>query len=388
MIVGVPKETYPGEQRVALVPAHLAALAKLGAEVLVERGAGVAAGYPDEEYTAKGAKLADRDEVFAQADLVAQVRSGGANPEAGAADLPRMREGQTIVGFSDPLGAPEAAKQLAERKVTALSMELIPRISRAQSMDALSSMATVAGYKAVLIAATEQRRMFPMLMTAAGTVSPARVFVIGAGVAGLQACATAKRLGAVVQAYDVRPAVKEQVQSVGAKFVEIDLGASDAEDKGGYAKQLGEEFYAKQRAKMAEVAKDSDVVITTAAIPGKRSPLLITEDAVKGMAAGSVIIDLAAERGGNCELARADERVEAHGVTILGPTNLPSTVPYHASQMYSKNVVNLLGLMVKDGKLNTETEDEVVVGTLVSRGGAVVHPRVVELLAQEKEGQS
>jgi NAD(P) transhydrogenase subunit alpha len=207
-------------------------------------------------------------------------------------------------------------------------------------------------------------------------------------VAGLQACATAKRLGAVVQAYDVRPAVKEQVQSVGAKFVEIDLGASDAEDKGGYAKQLGEEFYAKQRAKMAEVAKDSDVVITTAAIPGKRSPLLITEDAVKGMAAGSVIIDLAAERGGNCELARADERVEAHGVTILGPTNLPSTVPYHASQMYSKNVVNLLGLMVKDGKLNTETEDEVVVGTLVSRGGAVVHPRVVELLAQEKEGQS
>jgi NAD(P) transhydrogenase subunit alpha len=384
----VPKETYPGEQRVALVPAHLAALAKLGAEVLVERGAGVAAGYPDEEYTAKGAKLADRDEVFAQADLVAQVRSGGANPEAGAADLPRMREGQTIVGFSDPLGAPEAAKQLAERKVTALSMELIPRISRAQSMDALSSMATVAGYKAVLIAATEQRRMFPMLMTAAGTVSPARVFVIGAGVAGLQACATAKRLGAVVQAYDVRPAVKEQVQSVGAKFVEIDLGASDAEDKGGYAKQLGEEFYAKQRAKMAEVAKDSDVVITTAAIPGKRSPLLITEDAVKGMAAGSVIIDLAAERGGNCELARADERVEAHGVTILGPTNLPSTVPYHASQMYSKNVVNLLGLMVKDGKLNTETEDEVVVGTLVSRGGAVVHPRVVELLAQEKEGQS
>jgi NAD(P) transhydrogenase subunit alpha len=298
-----------------------------------------------------------------------------------------MREGQTIVGFSDPLGAPEAAKQLAERKVTALSMELIPRISRAQSMDALSSMATVAGYKAVLIAATEQRRMFPMLMTAAGTVSPARVFVIGAGVAGLQACATAKRLGAVVQAYDVRPAVKEQVQSVGAKFVEIDLGASDAEDKGGYAKQLGEEFYAKQRAKMAEVAKDSDVVITTAAIPGKRSPLLITEDAVKGMAAGSVIIDLAAERGGNCELARADERVEAHGVTILGPTNLPSTVPYHASQMYSKNVVNLLGLMVKDGKLNTETEDEVVVGTLVSRGGAVVHPRVVELLAQEKEGQ-
>jgi NAD(P) transhydrogenase subunit alpha len=388
VIVGVPKETYPGEQRVALVPAHLAALAKLGAEVLVERGAGVAAGYPDEEYTAKGAKLADRDEVFAQADLVAQVRSGGANPEAGAADLPRMREGQTIVGFSDPLGAPEAAKQLAERKVTALSMELIPRISRAQSMDALSSMATVAGYKAVLIAATEQRRMFPMLMTAAGTVSPARVFVIGAGVAGLQACATAKRLGAVVQAYDVRPAVKEQVQSVGAKFVEIDLGASDAEDKGGYAKQLGEEFYAKQRAKMAEVAKDSDVVITTAAIPGKRSPLLITEDAVKGMAAGSVIIDLAAERGGNCELARADERVEAHGVTILGPTNLPSTVPYHASQMYSKNVVNLLGLMVKDGKLNTETEDEVVVGTLVSRGGAVVHPRVVELLAQEKEGQS
>lgn len=388
MIVGVPKETYPGEQRVALVPAHLAALAKLGAEVLVERGAGVAAGYPDEEYTAKGAKLADRDEVFARADLVAQVRSGGANPEAGAADLPRMREGQTIVGFSDPLGAPEAAKQLAERKVTALSMELIPRISRAQSMDALSSMATVAGYKAVLIAATEQRRMFPMLMTAAGTVSPARVFVIGAGVAGLQACATAKRLGAVVQAYDVRPAVKEQVQSVGAKFVEIDLGASDAEDKGGYAKQLGEEFYAKQRAKMAEVAKDSDVVITTAAIPGKRSPLLITEDAVKGMAAGSVIIDLAAERGGNCELARADERVEAHGVTILGPTNLPSTVPYHASQMYSKNVVNLLGLMVKDGKLNTETEDEVVVGTLVSRGGAVVHPRVVELLAQEKEGQS
>ncbi len=296
------------------------------------------------------------------------------------ADLALTRPGQTLIAFLDPLGEPALAAALAARGVTALAMELMPRITRAQSMDALSSMATVAGYKAVLLAASHLPRMFPMLTTAAGTIKPARVFVVGAGVAGLQAISTARRLGAPVEAYDVRPAAKEQVQSVGAKFVELPLEAGDAEDKGGYAKAQDESFYRRQREMMAKVVAGSDVVITTAAIPGKRSPVLVTGEMVKGMAPGSVIVDLAAERGGNCELTRADEIVVAHGVTILGPTNLPSTVPYHASQMYGRNITTFVTHLVKDGVLTLSADDEIARETLVTRDGQVVHERVKTLV--------
>jgi H+-translocating NAD(P) transhydrogenase subunit alpha len=390
MKVAVPTETFPGEQRVALVPADVPALGKVNLEVLIEKGAGIASGFGDADYESKGAKVVEsRAELFAQADIVLQVRSLGANPERGKSDLEHLKTDQVIIGFSDPLGAPDAAKTLAEAGATTFSMEMIPRISRAQSMDALSSMATIAGYKAVLIGATELRKIFPMLMTAAGMIKPSRVFVIGAGVAGLQAIATAKRLGSVVEAYDVRPAVKEQCQSLGAKFVEFELETDkDAEDKGGYAKELGEDFYKKQREVMNRVVSASDVVVTTAAIPGKKSPVLITKDMVENMAPGSVIIDLAAERGGNCEITKADERVEHQGVLILGPTNLPSTVPNHASQMYSRNIITLLKSLVKDGAMHIDMEDEVTAGTLVSRGGEVVNSRIRGLLGLDKESES
>ncbi|RMG45032.1 MAG: Re/Si-specific NAD(P)(+) transhydrogenase subunit alpha [Acidobacteria bacterium] len=383
MIVGVPKETFAGERRVALVPALVPALTKLGIEVVVEAGAGTAAGFPDDEYREKGARIAaERREVFERADLLMMVRAPGANRTGGEADLAALRSGQIVVGFADPLGNLDAVRAAAAKGISLLAMEMVPRITRAQSMDALSSMATISGYKAVLLAAAALPRMFPLMMTAAGTITPAHVFVVGAGVAGLQAIATSRKLGAVVSGYDVRPAVKEQVESLGGKFVELELETEEAEDEGGYAKQLGEEFYRKQREMMARVVADSDVVITTAAIPGKRSPVLVTEPMVASMRAGSVIVDLAAERGGNCELTRADEEVHAHGVTILGPTNLPSTVPYHASQMYSKNLVNLLQLLIKDGQPQLETEDEVIRGTLVTHSGSVVHPRIAELLGE------
>jgi H+-translocating NAD(P) transhydrogenase subunit alpha len=302
--------------------------------------------------------------------------------DAGRQDLALLRPGLAVIGFLDPLNEPGLARSLAAKNVTAFSMELMPRITRAQSMDALSSMATIAGYKAVLLAASTLPRMFPMLTTAAGTVTPARVFVIGAGVAGLQAISTARRLGAPVEAYDVRPASKEQVQSVGAKFVELPLEASDAEDKGGYAKAQDESFYRRQREVMTKVVAGSDVVITTAAIPGKRSPVLITKEMVAGMAPGSVIVDLAAERGGNCELTRADETVVAGGVTIFGPTNLPATVPYHASQMYAKNVTTFVTHLMKDKQLVVALDDEITRETLVSRDGQVVHERLKSLVKQ------
>jgi proton-translocating NAD(P)+ transhydrogenase subunit alpha len=384
MNIAVVKETYPGERRVALVPLSIAALVKLGCHVQVEAGAGQAACYPDDAYREHGAEIvADRGQLFQAADIVAQVRALGANPAAGQADLELVRDGLAIVGTCDPLGNPAAVQQLAERGVTLFAMELIPRITRAQSMDVLSSMATISGYKAVLQAADHLPKMFPMLMTAAGTLTAAKVFVIGAGVAGLQAIASARRLGAIVHAYDVRPAVKEQVESLGAKFVEMPLDTAGAEGAGGYAKQLGEEFYQKQRALMAQVVATSDVCITTAAIPGKQSPLLITADAVRGMAPGSVIVDLAAERGGNCELTKADQVVVEGGVTILGPTNLPSEVPTHASQMYAKNVSNFLRLITRDGRLDLNLEDEVVRDTLVAHRGHVVCARLRELLGLE-----
>jgi proton-translocating NAD(P)+ transhydrogenase subunit alpha len=362
-------------------PGAMGVLQKSGAEWLIQAGAGAQAGFPDPEYAAKGARLAaTRDEVFAQSDVVLQVRSPGANPEAGAADIRLMRGGQTVIGFGEPLTAVDAARALADRGVSFLAMELMPRITRAQSMDALSSMATIAGYKAALIAADSLPRMFPMLMTAAGTVAPARVLVIGAGVAGLQAIATARRLGALVSGYDIRAAVKEQVESLGARFVVLDMEPAGAEDKGGYAKAMDEEFYRRQRELLGNVLAEQNVLITTAAVPGRKAPVLVTREMAERMAPGSVIVDIAAERGGNCELTCPGETVEHAGVRIIGPLNLPSTVPYHASQMYAKNIATFLKYLIKDGALFLNREDEIVRETLVSHGGEVVHPRVRELM--------
>jgi H+-translocating NAD(P) transhydrogenase subunit alpha len=371
MKIGVPVEQFPGERRAALVPASIAPLKKAGLAVIVERGAGERAGFPDAAYLDKGAEIAaSRAEVFA-ADVVLQVRVG---------DLALMRKGQLVIGMADPLGSPETVRDIASSGVTAFALELIPRITRAQSMDVLSSMATIAGYKAVLLAAETLPRMFPLLTTAAGTITPAHVFIVGVGVAGLQAIATARKLGAVVEAYDVRPAVKEQVQSVGAKFVELPLETGQAEDKGGYAKAQDEAFYQRQREMMARVVASNDVVITTAVVPGKKAPVLVTADMVRGMAPGSVVVDLAAERGGNCELTRADQVVVEKGVTILGPTNLPSTVPYHASQMYAKNITTFLLHLVKDGAIALDPNDEISRDTLIARDGEVVNVRVRQAL--------
>ena len=377
MRIGVPRETYPGETRVALVPAGVGALVKAGLQVVIERSAGEAAGFPDNGYSSQGATVASRAEVFQTSDIILQVRSMPADPA--------LRSGQTVIGFADPLGTPQAVRDVAASGATLLSMELMPRITRAQSMDALSSMATIAGYKGVLLAANLLPRMFPMLMTAAGTISPARVFVVGAGVAGLQAIASARRLGARIEAYDVRPAVKEQVQSLGARFVELPLEAADSEDKGGYAKAQDESFYRRQREMMLKVVAASDVVITTALIPGKRAPILITTEMVEAMAPGSVIVDLAAERGGNCEVTRPDETVVHKGVAVVGPSNPAALVPYHASQMYSKNITTfLMHLLGKDGatkpSLEINQEDEITRETLLTYQGAVVHSRVRELV--------
>ena len=379
--VGIVAERAPGERRVAMVPTALSVLNKTGAEFMLEPGAGDPAGFPDAEYTAKGVRIAGRDEIFQTADVVLQVRSPGANPETGAGDLSLMRRGQTVIGFGEPLTSFDAARDLAERGVSFLSMELMPRITRAQSMDALSSMATIAGYKAVLIAADTLPRMFPMLMTAAGTVAPARVLVIGAGVAGLQAIATARRLGAVVSGYDIRAAVKEQVESLGARFVVLDVDAGGAEDKGGYAKAMGEDFYRRQREAMGSVLAEQSVVITTAAVPGKKAPILVTREMVERMAPGSVVVDIAAERGGNCELTQPGATVVHKGVSILGPLNLPSAIPYHASQMYAKNIATFLKYLIgKDGNLVLNREDEIVRETLVTHAGEVVHAKVRELM--------
>ncbi len=387
MIVGIVRETFPGEARVALVPAGVQQLERAGIEVLVETGAGIAAGYPDAAYVDRAAEIAaDRADVFKRADVVVQVRAFGANPDRGDADLEHIRPGQVVIGACEPLTGLEANRAVAETGATLFSLEMMPRITRAQSMDILSSMATIAGYKAVLLAADALPRIFPMMMTAAGTLAAARVFVVGAGVAGLQAIASARRLGAVVHAYDVRPAVREQVESLGGKFVEIELDAGSSEDAGGYAKELGEDFYAKQRAMMLEVVADNDVVITTAAIPGKKAPILVTREMVEGMRPGSVVVDLAAERGGNCELTSPGDRITHQGVTIIGPLNLPSEVPYHASQMFSKNVITFLLHLVSDGELVVDTDDEITAGTLIVRDGQVVHDQVLELQRTVAEG--
>ena len=382
MLVGVPREIFPGERRVALVPAVIPNLKKAGLEVVIEAGAGVEAGHPDAEYTAKGATLAsNRAEVFAQSDIILQVLSYGSNDRTGQDDLPLLSRGQLLIGFLRPLGDVRTVQDIATTGATAFSVELMPRTTRAQSMDALSSMGTICGYKAVVLAADTLPRIFPMLTTAAGTITPARVLVMGVGVAGLQAIATARRLGAVVSAYDLRPAVKEQVQSLGGRFVELAIEAKDAQDAGGYAKAQDESFYQRQRELLGQVVAQHDVVITAAVIPGKKSPILVTKEMVAAMAPSSVIVDLAAERGGNCELTRMGATVVEHGVTIIGTINLASTVPYHASQMYAKNLTNFLLNMVKDGKLTLNMDDEIVRGTLVAQGGEIVNPRIREFFS-------
>jgi len=363
MRIGVVRETAPGERRVALVPETVGRLAKSGNEVIVERGAGEASSFPDRMYTEAGGTIGNAWD----AELVLKV----AKPSDG--ELARLREGAVLIAFLSPLTNHDLVRELRRRRVTALSMDAIPRITRAQPMDALSSQATVAGYKAVLLAAAALPKFFPMLTTAAGTIAPAKAFVIGAGVAGLQAIATARRLGAVVEAFDTRPVVKEQVQSLGAKFLEVDLGET-GEGAGGYAKELSEEAHRKEVQLLAKAVKENDIVITTAAIPGRPAPKLITADMVRSMKPGSVIVDLAAETGGNTELTEAGKVIDVDGVRVDGTTNIPSTMPYHASQMYSRNIQSLLGLMItKEGKLNLDMSDEVIRGTVITKDGEVVH---------------
>jgi NAD(P) transhydrogenase subunit alpha len=366
-----------------LTPRHCEALRKSGIEVLVEHHAGMESGYPDEAYVARGAQLVDRQTLFANANLIAQVRSLGANPEAGRADLTVLRPGQAVVGFGEPLTAAQECLDLAASGVSFFAMELMPRITRAQSMDVLSSMATIAGYQAVLLAANQLPKMFPMLMTAAGTITPAKVFVLGAGVAGLQAIAMARRMGAVVSAYDVRPVVKEQVESVGGKFIILDVDSKASEDKGGYAKAMDEAFYRRQRELLTEVIREQDVLITTAAVPGRKAPILVTRDMVLAMQPGSVIVDIAAERGGNCEVTRPGETIVEHGVSVLGPLNVPSMVPYHASQMYSSNIASFIKLLCKDGAVKVDYEDEIVRETLVTHESKIIHPRVLEAVQSQ-----
>jgi NAD(P) transhydrogenase subunit alpha len=371
MRIGVPRETVPGERRVALVPETVQKLTKAGNEVVVERGAGTEAAFVDGAYERAGARIVD--DAY-DAELIAKVQKPTAD------EIGRLRPGQILIGLLQPLIDPKHAQALAEKGVTSLSMDAIPRITRAQPMDALSSQATVAGYKAVLLAAAQLPRFFPMLTTAAGTIAPAKALIIGAGVAGLQAIATARRLGAVVEAFDTRPVVKEQVQSLGAKFLEIDLGESGA-GAGGYAKELSEEAHRKEVELLAKAARENDIIITTAAIPGRKAPVLITKDMVPTMRPGSVIVDLAAETGGNCELTEAGKTVVRDGVTIIGTTNVPSTMPYHSSQMYSRNIASLLALFLKDGKAALDMTDEVIKGTVITQDGQVVHDATKKLLA-------
>jgi H+-translocating NAD(P) transhydrogenase subunit alpha len=367
LIVGVPKETAALERRVSVVPETVPKFGP-GISVVVEKGAGETAGFLDSDYTSAGATIAnDQKSLYAQADIILKVTP--MTPD----EASLVKEGAVTISFLSPLANLETVKRLASRKATVFAMELVPRISRAQPMDALSSQANVAGYKAVLLAADTVPKVFPLMMTAAGTISPARVFILGAGVAGLQAIATAKRLGAVVEAYDVRPVVKEQVMSLGAKFAEMPVEAKDAQDAGGYAKAMGEEFTRKQQEFLAGRAKLMDVVITTALIPNARAPILITEDAVKGMRPGSVVVDLAAEAKGNCAITEPGKTVVKYGVTIHGPLNLPSTMAPESSKLYSKNISSLLLIMLKDGKLAIDPKDDVVKGAMVVNAGQVVH---------------
>lgn len=381
MVIGVIKEQFAGERRVALVPASATALKKAGFEIVVEEGAGASAGYMDTQYSDAGCRVvSSASEVLSQANILAKVRSCGADPEHWRHELEQLPAGAALVAMLDPLGSPTVLQEAVKLGLTLYALELMPRITRAQSMDVLSSQANLAGYKAALIAANALPKLFPMMMTAAGTVTPSKVFVLGAGVAGLQAIATARRLGAVVTAYDVRPAVREQVESLGARFAELPLEVGEAQDSGGYARELGEDFYRRQAEMMRDILAESDAVISTAAVPGKKAPVLITRAMVEAMRPGSVIVDLAAERGGNCELTVPGATVEHHGVRIMGPLNVPSEVPFHASQLYAKNVANFVTYIAKSGSPSTDREDEIVAGTLVGHAGELVHPQVLQAL--------
>jgi len=376
MNVVVLRETQPGEARTALMPESVKKLTTAKCVVQIERGAGLAAARTDDDYTQAGAEVsADRNALLAAADVLAVVN------RPPAADFARLKRGAIVIGFLRPLDEPQALMPAVDLGITTFSVELIPRITRAQAMDALSSMATVAGYKAVVIAAAHIPRMFPLLMTAAGTVPPARVLVLGAGVAGLQAIATARRLGAVVEGYDVRAAAGEQVKSLGATFLEVDLGGLKTEDAGGYAVELSDEAMNRGRALIAEHAKTADAIVTTAQVPGRRAPLLITEAAVNGMKRGSIVVDLAGSTGGNCALSQPDVTVERDGVTILAPTNLPATVPVHASQLYSRNITAFLSLLIKNGELQIDMNDDVVGPSCVTHQGQVVNQRVAASLS-------
>ena len=391
MIIGITRELVAGENRVSLCPDNVQSLVDKGLELWVEQNAGAQAGFSDDDYTSVGAKVvSDRDELFAKSDVILQVQSFGSNTENADDDLKRLKAKQLVIGMMDPLAQPQAAQQVAGTGATAIALEMVPRISRAQSMDVLSSMATLAGYRSVLLGAEAAPRILPMLMTAAGTLQPARVLIMGVGVAGLQACATAKRLGAVVEAYDVRPAAREQIISVGATPVELDLPTESSEGAGGYAKKQSEEFLRMQREQMTEVVARQDIIITTAAIPGAKSPILVTEDMLKAMKAGSVLVDLAAERGGNCESTQMGKTVVAHGVTIVGPENLASDVAFHASQMYGNNIQTLLELILEEGQINLDFEDEIVAGTVIAHAGEVPHPymrKLLDLPSLENESQ-
>lgn len=381
MIIAVTRELVTGEKRVALCPDNAQSLIDAGATLWVEENAGADAGFSNDNYQTVGAKIiSDRDEIFSGADIILQVQSFGSNTENSEQDLKRLKPKQIIIGMMDPLAQPQAASQVAKTGATAIALEMVPRISRAQSMDVLSSMATLAGYRSVLLGAEAAPRILPMLMTAAGTLQPARVLIMGVGVAGLQACATAKRLGAVVEAYDVRPAAREQIISVGATPVELDLPTDSSEGAGGYAKEQTEEFLELQRKLMTEVVARQDIIITTAAVPGAKSPILVTENMLIAMKTGSVVVDLAAERGGNCALTKTGQTIVAHGVTVVGPENLASDVACHASQMYGKNIQTLLELILQEGKVNLDFNDEIIAGTVVAHDGDVPHPYMRKLL--------
>ncbi|MFN4244702.1 MAG: Re/Si-specific NAD(P)(+) transhydrogenase subunit alpha [Brevinematia bacterium] len=379
MVLGVIKETFPGERRVSIVPQVIPSLKKMGLDIIVEKDAGKGAYIENVDYEREGVKIVNRDDILNSADIITYVKAPGADTN-NISDIEKMRKGTVVIGMTEPLARPEVAKVFADKGIVSFSLELIPRITRAQNMDVLSSMATIAGYKAVIIAAELLSKVFPMFMTAAGNLMAAKVFVLGAGVAGLQAIATAKRLGAVVEAYDVRPEVKEQVQSVGGKFIELGLETKEASDKSGYAKAMSDEFYQKQREMMLRVFEYTDVVISTASVPGKKAPILITKEMVEKMKPGSVIVDLAAEKGGNCELTKPGEIYEYNGVKIAGLINLPSTLPIHASQMYSNNIKNFLSLIVKNGSLNIDIKDEIISSTLVTKDGEIVNPLVKKAL--------
>lgn len=384
MLIGVPREIASGERRVALVPEVVSLLTRAGHLVVVERGAGLRAGFTDEAYRTAGCDLADSaEEIYSTAQMILKVQRPGRD-EAGEAELDQMKEGSVLIGLLQPSGDPALFQQLAERRIIACSMELVPRTTRAQMMDALSSQSTVAGYKAVLLAANALQKFFPMLMTAAGTVRPARVLVIGAGVAGLQAIATARRIGAVVEAFDTRPVVKEQVQSLGATFVELELHGEEAQDAGGYARELSKDHIRREKEVLHKRALQADVIITTALVPGKPAPMLIDAETVAAMRPGSVIVDLAGEQGGNCELSVPGETVVRHDVTIIAPLHISSDLAFHASQMYAKNVAALVTLLAPKGELNLNFGDDIISAVCVTADGDIRHAPSRQRLGMSK----